>query len=154
MVRENWDALPHFPVPPGFSCSYYAPGDEGTWTQIQAAADQLNEITPDLFTQQFGSNPAELADRQLFLLNADGNAIATATAWHNPGFRDGSYGRVHWVAVLPDYQNRGFGKALMSLVCSRLRELGYAHVYLTTSSARPAALRLYETFGFQVAVLG
>jgi len=37
----------------------------------------------------------------------------------------------------------------MTSICRRLRELGHQHVYLSTSTARHAAIGLYLKFGFE-----
>ena len=57
-------------------------------------------------------------------------------------------GRVHWMAILPEFQGRGLGKALLAAICRRLRELGHERAYLHTSAARLAAIQLYLQFGF------
>jgi GNAT superfamily N-acetyltransferase len=58
-------------------------------------------------------------------------------------------GRVHWMAILPEFQGRGLGKALLSTICHRLRELGHERAYLHTSAARIPAIKLYLKFGFE-----
>jgi GNAT superfamily N-acetyltransferase len=105
-------------------------------------------ITPKLFRSQYRGDEEALAKRQLFLLNSDGTPIGCATAWTYDGFRDPSYGRIHWVALLPAYQGAGLSKPLLSLACRRLRELGHTRAYLTTSWTRPVAIALYRQFGF------
>ena len=146
--REHLEEIPDFPLPDHFSLRWYQPGDDQEWFRIQSTADRLNEITPDLFARQFGKDEHELARRQCFLLNSRGNAIGTATAWFNDNFEGKRFGRVHWVAILPEYQGRGLAKPLMTTICHRLRELGHTRAYLTTSTARLGAIRLYLRFGF------
>ena len=146
--REHLDDIPDFPLPEQFSLRWYQSGDEQEWFRIQSSADRLNEITPDLFARQFGNDECELARRQCFLLNSHGHAIGTATAWYNDNFEGRRFGRVHWVAVLPEYQGRGLAKPLMTTICHLLRELGHTRAYLTTSTVRLGAIRLYLRFGF------
>jgi GNAT superfamily N-acetyltransferase len=148
LVREDWEDLAEYPLPAGWSIRWYAPGDEAVWGHIQAAADYLNAITPDLFTRQFGEHPLLLAARQCFLVNPAGQAVGTGTAWFNDNFQGRPYGRVHWVALLPEFQGQGLAKPLMSVICRRLRELGHDRAYLTTSTARIPAIQLYRRFGF------
>ena len=52
------------------------------------------------------------------------------------------------MAILPEFQGRGLGKALLATICRRLRELGHERAYLHTSAARMAAIQLYLQFGF------
>lgn len=171
MTRANLDNLPECALPAGFSLRWYQPGDEAHWLRIHRAADKFNEITPELFQSQFGSvaerglqsastceagNPdiscrsaQELGERQCYLLTPAGEVIGTGTAWFNENFEGARWGRVHWMAILPEFQRRGLGKALLAAVCRRLRELGHDRAYLSTSSARVHAIKLYRQFGFE-----
>ena len=168
MSRANLDNVPVFALPDGFSLRWYQPGDEAHWLRIHAAADHYNEITSQLFRKQFGpegerglqsastgESPSginsalqNLCERQCYLLDPRGEVIATGTAWFNDDFEGARWGRVHWVVIVPDYQGRGLAKPLMSAVCRRLRELGHDRAYLSTSTARITAIRLYLRFGF------
>src|SRR2546430_10546383 len=107
MVRQNLEGIPDFGMPEGFSLRWYQPGDEENWFRIQAAADKFNEITRELFERQFGSDQELLAKRQCYLVDAQGKAIGTGSAWFNDDFEGKKYGRVHWVALAPQYQGRG-----------------------------------------------
>jgi len=146
--REHLEEIPNFLVPSGFSFRWYQTGDEQEWFRIQSAADKLNEITPELFARQFGNDKTALSQRQCYLVNSFGRAIGTGTAWFNDNFEGGRFGRVHWVAIVPEFQGRGLAKPLMSTICHRLRELGHDRAYLTTSTERLGAIRLYLSFGF------
>jgi N-acetylglutamate synthase-like GNAT family acetyltransferase len=91
----------------------------------------------------------ELARRQCYLLDAAGHPIGTATAWFEDNYHGEVWGRLHWVAILPEWQGRGLGKALMSAVCERLHELHPERSFLRTTSQRLAAIHLYLKFGFE-----
>ena len=148
MIRWDLEDLPVVPLPAGFRLRGYQEGDQEIWRQIHLAADRFNEITPSLFAQQFGSDATMLNQRQLYLLEESGRVIGTGTAWFNDHFQGQRFGRIHWVALLPERQGRGLAKPLMSALCRRLRELGHTRAYLSTSSARVPAIRLYRQFGF------
>lgn len=64
-------------------------------------------------------------------------------AAHRP---DGMYQAVFGLAVLPEYQRYGIGKALMRAFCSRAREAGRQGVILT---CKDRLIVYYETLGFQ-----
>lgn len=149
MTRATLERLPDAPLPTGFTLRWYVPGDEAHWLRIHEAADRLNRITPELFRQQFGGDAAALAQRQCYALSPGGDVVGTGSAWWNDAFEGGRWGRVHWLAVLPEFQRRGLGKALLGAVCRRLRELGHTRAYLTTSAARLPAIALYLKFGFE-----
>lgn len=148
MVRPDLENLPGYPLPSGYSLRWFQPGDDVIWTRIQLAADPFNKITPSLFTREFGTDCAVLAERQCYLLDPQGLPIGTASAWFNPTSEKGTCGRMHWVAILPEFQGRGLAKPLLATVCRRLKELGHTRAYLTTSTARVAAIHLYRRFGF------
>jgi len=148
MLREHLRDIPRFGLPDGYSLRGYQPGDEETWLKIQLGADRHNRITPELFEEQFGSARASLPQRQCYLLDTRGREVGTATAWFDDHFEGARVGRLHWVAMAPEYQSRGLGKPLLTAVCHRLRELRHERVYLSTSSARLPAINLYLRFGF------
>ncbi len=149
MVRENLEGVPQFELPPGFGFSWFEPGDEEAWVRINDVADRYNTITRELFFREYGDDAGVHHDRICFIENSAGEKIATASAWFNDSFRGGRWGRVHWVAVIPQMQGRGLSKPLMSAVCNRLRELGERRAYLVTSTARVPAISLYLRFGFK-----
>jgi len=153
-LREHLDDIPQFALPPGYLLRGFQPGDEERWFRLQAAGDHLNEITRDLFQRQFGADETLLAERQYYLTDAGGSAIGTGTAWFNDNFQGEKFGRVHWLAVLPEHQGRGLGKALLTSLYRRLRELGHERAYLTTETVRLAAISLYLRFGFEPLIRG
>ena len=80
--------------------------------------------------------------------------------WYEPG-DEAHWLRIHLAAdpfneITPELfrkqfapdAGRGLAKPLMTSICRRLRELGHEHVYLSTSTARRAAIGLYLKFGF------
>jgi len=149
MIRQHLRNIPNWTLPPGYSFRWYRPGDEKWWYNIQKQADQLNDIMPESFVHSFGTDEHLLEERILFLIDPEGHAIGTAAAWFDDNFPGQSWGRVHWVAIVPQRQGRGFSKPLMTQVCLHLRQLGYERAYLTTDIARIPAIRLYLSFGFR-----
>ena len=152
MIRDNPNQIPQFNLPQGYTFRWFQPGDEKVWQVLQSRADQYNDITDELFTSQFGMDVDLLRDRQGFILDSNHQPIATATAWFDEDYQGERYGRVHWVAVIPEQQGQGLSKSLMSQICNRLKARGYQRTYLTTSAARITAINLYLKFGFQPSV--
>jgi len=147
MTRENLDDVPDCPLPAGYSIRWYQPGDEVLWLRIQSLADKYNKVTPDLFQEEFGTDTRVLSERQCFLYDGDNNAIGTASAWFDDQEGE-SLGRVHWVAIIPQYQGKGLAKPLLAAVCNRLKSLGHNKTYLTTQTCRLPAINLYAKFVF------
>lgn len=148
MHRPNLVDLPIDDLPPGLSFRWYEPGDDQHWLEIHRVADVHTDIIDELYERAFGTDPKALAKRQCCLFDADGEAVATATAWYDEDFNDASWGRVHWVAVVPSWQGRGVGRALMSIILHQLAKLGHDKAYLTTQTGRVVAINLYLSLGF------
>lgn len=146
MELTTLEDLPPRPSGTFFAIREYRLGDELAWTAIQTAADRYNTITPTLFFREFGKNPTEHARRVFFAAHNE-QLIGTSTAWWGASQND-EWGRVHWVAVLPEWQGKGVGRNLLIATCHRLRELGHTKAFLTTSAVRVEALRLYRSIGF------
>jgi GNAT superfamily N-acetyltransferase len=148
MIRDHLEDIPQFSIPPGFSARWFRDGDEGIWRDIQSAAEKYFEIRPDLFAEEFGPDVSVLSERMCFLYDNQQRPIGTTTAWFDNDYNGLPHGRVHWVAIIPEMQGKGLSKPLMTIVCNRLRELGHERAYLTTSTVRFNAIRLYSKFGF------
>jgi ribosomal protein S18 acetylase RimI-like enzyme len=148
MVRPDLRDLPQVPVPAPYRLRRYRPGDIDTWVRVQQAAEKYHaDVSRALFLREFGEDHALLAERQLFAEDEAGEPVGTATAWFDPA--DRSWGRIHWVAVVPAAQGRGLGKALVSALCQRFVELHHTRAYLTTETVRVPAIRMYRGFGFR-----
>ena len=77
---------------------------------------------------------------------SSGLPVATAFAWHAQD--QPTIGKLHWVAVDPDYQKRGFATYLVGVVLSHFFNHGVLTVQLSTESYRTDAIRIYERFSF------
>ena len=146
MARPHLDNWPVAPLPIDFSIRPYQSGDAVHWRAIHERADPFNTFDNTTFASWFGDDEAVLRARQKYLLAPDGRIIGTATAW----FDNFQTGRVHWVAIVPEYQGRGLARPLLWVVGQTLRELGHTRAVLTTSLDRPVALALYQKIGFEI----
>lgn len=147
MIHENLADTPVFQCPKPFAIELYQPGREDDWLSIHEQSDQFNIFTSFVFADQFGRNVDLLKDCQLYLVDRDGEPIGTATAWADT--RTAYSGRVHWLAILPQFQGLGLAKPLLSAVCQKLFQMGHTKGCLSTSTARIAAIMLYLKFGFR-----
>ncbi len=142
-------SIPEFSLPEGFYFRNYHFKDEENWFSIYQASDGHNKVYSSTFREYFGANTDLLAERQFYLCDASDRPIGTATAWYNDDFRGSKWGRVHWVAVHPDYQGLSLSKPLLSKVLNKLQSLQHDKVYLRTYTMRRKAIHLYLSFGFQ-----
>ncbi len=134
-------------LPKGYCIAPYKRGDEEAWLAIHRDADHFSKVPPSLFGEQFGMDELILQER-VFFLYYKRETIGTAAAWYNRSYKEGEWGRIHWVAIKEKYQGRGLGKALLSFVCKQLVILGYQRAYLSTALERERAVLLYKRVGF------
>ena len=149
MVQVDLDRVPQYPLQHSYSVRWYRPGDEELWAAIwTAAGDGHHETRLEQHQRQFAESPDQLPSRQFFLMNNSGQPVGTSTAWFDESYHGQPFGRVHWVAIVPEHQGRGLSKPLMTITCNRLRELGHERACLGTQTSRIAAINLYSEFGF------
>ncbi len=149
MFRDHLEDLPDIVLPEGFSIRPYTAGDEQHWLNIHLVADKFNELGLETFNISFHADCAALKHRQFYLVAPDGEVIGTSTAWYDDKYNNRDWGRIHWVALLPEYQGKKLAVPLLNKTCQRLRELNHSAAYLTTASARIPAINLYLKFGFK-----
>jgi GNAT superfamily N-acetyltransferase len=148
MVCNDLQGVSEAVFPSGIVLDTWRPGDEEEWLRIHLLSDFYNDFTSETFCRQYGHDEREWARRLLFLRVIDGPTIGTAGAWFHDNWRGESWGRLHWVAIIPEYQGRGLARPMVGAALQRIRDLGHTRAYLTTNSVRALAIRLYETFGF------
>ena len=147
------DALvptPGMVLPPGYTLRYYEPGDEAQWLEIHRQADPYNVHRPGIFRRVFGTNDQVIKWRQLYLYNADDVAVGTVSGWYDDAkWFDAYWGRLHWLALLPEEQGKGLGDILVAACMQQMRQLGHTKAYLFTDIRRVPAVNLYLKYGFR-----
>ncbi len=96
-----------------------------------------NDPSADIAFARRGPNSAILAGR------ADDTIVATAMVGH-----DGHRGWVYYVAVDPDAQRKGAGRAIMAAAEDWLRQQGIAKVMLMVRPDNTQVQAFYETLGY------
>lgn len=148
MERPDLDSIPHAALPDGYRFVYYRPGDRDRWIDIELSAKELtsHEQGVEVWQKYYGNVEHLMDQRMLFIENAQGEKVATATAYplDVPGL-----GQVHWVAVRRDHQGRGLARPLISKVLERMKELGCSRAMLTTQTTTWVACKLYLDYGFR-----
>ena len=99
------------------------------------------------FEHELASLPGEYAAPRgaLFLARVDGAAVGCI------GLRPFSedVGELKRLYVRPELRGRGLARALVSTAIGAARRIGYTALVLDTLASMDAAIRLYESFGFQ-----
>lgn len=149
MVRPSLARIPELPLPRGFRLRLFGRGDRRTWLDIWRASERVHPITVRVFNESMGYDMTGLRRRCLFLVSPDGRDIGTSTAWYD---RDGAgvrWGRVHWVAIRPEFRGCGLSKPLVAATLHFLRRLRHRRACLVTQTPRIAAIKAYLDLGFR-----
>jgi GNAT superfamily N-acetyltransferase len=140
------------PLPEGYSFALFEPGDEAEWAKIEASVLEFDDPIEALLYFQADRMPylRELTRRCLFIVSPAGEKVATATAWWNyTGVRRDPW--LHWVAVKPEYQGRGLGKAVVAEGISLIQAIeGDRDIYLHTQTWSHKAVEIYRNAGFEI----
>ena len=137
-------------LPDGFAFRFYRPGDERDWAAVTTSVLEFDneEGALEYFSKSFLPHPHLLRERCLFILNPGGEAVGTATSWHiESGLQH--WACLHWVAVRPQFQRMGLGRAAVAKALRRFAELEpQEDVWLHTQTWSHRAVRLYRSMGF------
>lgn len=99
----------------------------------------------DFFAQTYAPQSNLFFQRCLFICDQDDKPIATGFIW--PAY--GDITTVHWLKVLKDYEGRGIGRALLSLLMQSVEPAEFP-VYLHTQLGSYRAIKLYADMGFKL----
>lgn len=137
-------------LPAGFSFTTYQKGDAQAWGEIETSVLEFENVEKavDYFNHTYAPFQSELERRTLFIQNEGGEKVATFTAWWNyTGTRRHPF--MHWVAVKPQYQGKGLGKAIIAEGVRLMAEIeGDCDMYIPTQTWSHPAIRLYRSAGF------
>ena len=149
MVRADLDSIPQHPLPEGYRMQPFGKAARDRWVRIQQASETHAGITRRTFDVDFGADLPAAARRGLFLVGPDGQDAGTITAWYTHSYRRRRWGRIHWVAVMPDHRGKGLSKAMMTVAMNHLKQFGHRRVCLRTQTFRTIAVKVYLDFGFR-----
>lgn len=155
MVNYNLQKPEPLPLPPGFRFRMFRRGEERLWAEIETAADEFPDLQSALsrFQKEFGPHLDEMEQRCIFLTYQE-RVIGTATAWFRSEESLKKYavdtlpeGRLHWVAIHPDFQGRRLARPLVVQVI-RLLSSYYDSAYLSSRTKSFKAIKIYLDYGF------
>ena len=153
MHREKGTLVPVYELPAGYKFSFFrsGSGDEEAWAKIETSVLEFADEPAALayFQKDYLPHSSTLERRCMFVENADGEKIATSTAWWCCPEQCDPW--LHWVAVMPQYQGLGLGKAIISRVTQLMLELeGDEDFYLHTQTWSHRAIKIYEKVGYAI----
>ena len=151
LYRNTLDNIPRYSLPHGMRFVFYQPGDRDAWIAIEQSAKELTsyEQGVEVWEKYYAMHEDELSRRMLFIEDADGRKIATASAYFDINTGDCSdTGWLHWVAVGRRYQGRGLSKPLICHALNVMRDMGYTSAKLSTQTTTWLACAIYLDMGF------
>lgn len=134
-------------LPEGLYVRYCRKNELDIWKAMHFDTPELAARYHDFMTAYF--NDVYLPKGNLFyrrclvVCDKDDKPIGTCFLWN-------SYNTIwtlHWLKVLKEYEGRGIGRALLSIVMESLSESEYP-VFLHTQPSSYRAIKLYSDFGF------
>ncbi len=150
MRRKAGSSLIIYDLPHGYTFVCYLKGDEKFWAEIEHSVKEFKtkKAAGEYFKENYKLHVEELERRCFFIEDAKGKKIATLTIWWEYiGAR--RFPWVSWVAVMPEHQGKGLGKALVSKGMEMCLEIeGDSDVYLKTQTPSYKAVNIYKEQGF------
>ena len=121
------------------------------WMRAAGDRDDTTESGRQRTTRDWIEEPARVVYIAELIGTANDSKISntpvgTAALFLVPDSTDGF---INGLAVLPEYQRRGYGRQILSHAVERLIELGRERVMLEVQTDNDGALGLYESVGFE-----
>ena len=103
------------------------------------------------FAKTFLAHEELLADRVCFIVNPEGEIVATTSAWFKMA-GDVRFPLIHWVSASPNEQGKGLGRAIVLFALSRFLvvEPDADFVFLHTHTWAYKAVGMYQKMGFRI----
>jgi len=120
-----------------FKIEYY---DEVVELWRKAGVEVVSSDTIDEVTRVLNRNP------DLFLIGKVQEKVIAVVI----GAFDGRRGYVHHLAVDPDYQKRGFGKAIMDVLIEQFRTKNIQKVHLFIEKSNKSVVKFYNNLGWDI----
>ena len=153
LYKDDTRSFPRASLPAGYSFAFYRDGDAERWAQIECSVGQFATVAEGVacfereFLQGYELDPR---DHTLFVVDPDGNYVATASLWSWTIFGVPCY-RAHWLAVTDACAGLGIAQALLARVLALFNErCGQGRLYLLTSTRYYPAIHIYQKFGFEI----
>lgn len=141
----NPDALSELPV--GYSVRNCRRDELGIWKAMPfdeaGLTEEYDRFMTDFFNTTYGGKEELFFAKTLFVCDKDDKPVATCLLWKAYD----EFNTIHWFKVLKEYEGRGLGRALLSIIMRDLKPADYP-VYLHTQPGSFRAIRLYSDFGF------
>jgi len=147
MMCEKLDSTALCTMPSGFHVRNCWKDELDMWKALPFDNPALAQQYYDYMTHYYNAVYAKKGDlffqKCLFVCNKDDKPVGTCFAWK-------AYEKIttlHWLKVLKDYEGKGIGRALLSIIMKSLTRDEFP-VFLHTQPSSYRAIKLYTDFGF------
>jgi len=128
-------------LPDGFSFRLCRYDELEVWKRVVSEEQYISYVT-EYYEKVCAKHADEFFRRCMFVCDSDDRPVASTYIWR-------SYIKINtvgWFRVLPEYEGRGLGRALLSKILSNAD----FPVYLHTQPTSARAIKLYSDFGFKL----
>lgn len=109
----------------------------------QELANQYYNYMTQYFNSVYATKRALFFQKCLFVCDENDKPVGTCFAWS-------AYEKIttiHWLKILKDYEGKGLGRALLSIVMKNISDNEFP-IFLHTQPGSYRAIKLYSDFGF------
>ncbi|MDC7223635.1 MAG: GNAT family N-acetyltransferase [Spirochaetales bacterium] len=152
LMRKQKTDFERPPLPEGFHFEFFQRGDEEDWADIETSVLEFSHQKEALeyFKKEYLIYGKDLSDRCIFVSTEQGRKVGTATAWWSTRHRS-RVPSLHWISIIPEYQKRGLGKALVSKALDMsLRLDGDLDSFIHTQTWSYPAIGIYLNSGYKI----
>lgn len=151
MIYEDTSKYGSDELPNGFHYDFFKPGDEESWSTIHIKSGEFMSMGEGLkiFYDFYDYFYDELAKRLFFVVNENGEKVATGTISKLKEQEFGYDAVVDWFAIKKEYQGCKLAKPMINKLIKLANELGHEKLLLHTQTHTWLAAKLYLDLGFE-----
>lgn len=151
LVKKNVNPVPII-LPEGFEIKAFRPGiDEAVWAEVRNAGfakllGSETPVTPDMVTKMILES--DYLENGMLILYHNGKAVGIVRGADDE-YENASIMNIGPLAIIPEYQGKGLGRALLRSSLNFACEKGYSSTILCVNGENERAKTLYTHEGFK-----
>ncbi|MCL2473322.1 MAG: GNAT family N-acetyltransferase [Alphaproteobacteria bacterium] len=128
-------------LPDGYSFRLCRRDELEIWKRVVVEEAYIDNVT-DFYEKIYAQHEDEFFQCCMFVCNAADKPVASTLIWKSYGLIN----TVGWFRVLPEYEGKELGRALLS----EIFKTAQFPIYLHTQPTSARAIKLYSDFGFKL----
>ena len=141
MMCETPDDAAFRPIPAPYAIRPCRAEETALWTRLCAESEEDIVCAQEYIDEVYAPADPLFYRRILFACDKNNRPVGACMLWKAYNCMD----TVHWLRVLPEYEGRGIGRALLGACLSGAQ----GPVLLHTQEYNQRAIALYHSFGFR-----